>query len=142
MTWSRRVPRDKYGRWGMRMNCDAGGFRTTPPYTGHRPPRMRKSDDFPQPVRWPSASCANLFMRSLTVRTYNQQVLLHSALVVRMKQGYTITRTPGTTWKLRLFTSTSPFGVTIGTFSNSISSDSTTSPRPRKTAETDTLVNK
>lgn len=28
---------------------EKGGFRTVPPYTGQRPPRMRKSDDFPHP---------------------------------------------------------------------------------------------
>lgn len=26
-----------------------GGLRTVPPYTGHRPPRMRNKDDFPHP---------------------------------------------------------------------------------------------
>ena len=29
---------------------EKGGFLTLPPYTGQRPPRIRKSDDLPQPL--------------------------------------------------------------------------------------------
>src|SRR5258705_8102952 len=41
--------------------------------------------------------------------------------------------TPRLTWKLKLLSKMSPFGVIMGTFSKRISSDSMTWPRPFKT---------
>ena len=66
------------------------------------------------------------------VRTYNQKMLLWKLEVSKANllcELGQVQLTPRFTWKLRLRTSTSPFGVTMGTPSNLISSDSKTLPR-------------
>ena len=69
------------------------------PYTGHKPPRIRKRLDLPQPLGpWTT--------RFSPCLTSNDSAL----------------------------TRTSPFGLTIGTLSNLMSSDSTIVPLPAKTA--------
>jgi hypothetical protein len=43
---------------------EKGGFRTLPPYTGHRPPRIRNSEDFPQPFGPTISRCSPGFTES------------------------------------------------------------------------------
>ncbi len=51
------VPMVMQGRCGMKTISRAGGRRTTPRYTGHRPDRIRNREDFPHPLGPDMSTC-------------------------------------------------------------------------------------
>ena len=54
------------------MKSEDEGFRTTPPYTGQRPPRIRKSEDFPQPLGPTMSKCCCKVRQEMVPASYNK----------------------------------------------------------------------